>query len=282
MLKAVQHIRRVRGGSQAQIMQADDGNFYVVKFQGNPQDTRVLANEYLACRLARMLGLNVPEPVIIEVDERTISEQGIVFALAGHNVSPRPGRQFGSRLVMADQTFDFLPPSMILRIRSIRDFAGILAFDKWTGQADGRQVVFHKTASQRQYRATFIDFGYCFNAAEWSFPDSPLRGVYARNDVYSHIQSWGDFEPWLSRIEHILFDTLVTAAEEMPAEWYGGDPAELESLLYKLHIRRRSVRRLIEDFKNSVRNPFPNWTGGTAHIPPTATEGPQLSLDLLV
>ena len=87
MLKAVQHIRRVRGGSQAQVMQADDGNFYVVKFQGNPQDTRVLANEYLACRLARMLGLNVPEPVIIEVDEATISDQHIVFALAGHDVA---------------------------------------------------------------------------------------------------------------------------------------------------------------------------------------------------
>jgi len=28
-------------------MLADDGNKYVVKFQGNPQNTRVLANEYL-------------------------------------------------------------------------------------------------------------------------------------------------------------------------------------------------------------------------------------------
>ena len=64
-LKAVTHISQVRGGSQARIMLADDGRKYVTKLMGNPQCTRVLANDYLACRLARMIGLSVPEPVII-------------------------------------------------------------------------------------------------------------------------------------------------------------------------------------------------------------------------
>ena len=71
-IKAIAHISQVRGGSQARIMLADDGKKYVVKFMGNPQSTRVLANDYLACRLARMIGLSVPEPVIILVDEETI------------------------------------------------------------------------------------------------------------------------------------------------------------------------------------------------------------------
>jgi hypothetical protein len=55
-IKASTHIRRLRGGSQAQLMVADDGHEYVIKFQGNPQTTRVLANEYLAGRLARLNG----------------------------------------------------------------------------------------------------------------------------------------------------------------------------------------------------------------------------------
>ena len=46
-IKAIKNISQVRGGSQARIMLADDGKKYVVKFQGNPQATRVLANEYL-------------------------------------------------------------------------------------------------------------------------------------------------------------------------------------------------------------------------------------------
>ena len=49
---AVQHIRRMRGGAQGQLMLGEDGHVYVVKFQNNPQHTRVLANEFLATRLA--------------------------------------------------------------------------------------------------------------------------------------------------------------------------------------------------------------------------------------
>jgi hypothetical protein len=34
---AVQHIRRMRGGAQGQLMLGADGHVYVVKFQNNPQ-----------------------------------------------------------------------------------------------------------------------------------------------------------------------------------------------------------------------------------------------------
>ena len=37
-IKAITHIRRLRGGSQAQLMVADDGREYVIKFQGQSTD----------------------------------------------------------------------------------------------------------------------------------------------------------------------------------------------------------------------------------------------------
>jgi len=257
-IKAVAHISHLRGGSQARIMSCDDRKKYVVKFQGNPQCTRVLANDYLASRLARMIGLSVPEPVIILVDEETILEQQISFTLAGRAVAARPGLQFGSVLVTG-QVLDWLPGTMLGRVRNLREFAGLLAFDKWTGNADGRQVVFHKEARQRKYNASFIDFGYCFNAGEWSFPDAPLRGVFGLNDVYERIESWNDFDPWLSRIEMFPARQLQGVADEIPCEWYG-ERAELQRLLNRLLERRSIVRQLIEGFRNSSRNPFPNWT----------------------
>jgi hypothetical protein len=45
---AVQHIRKMRGGSQAHLLRASDNYFYICKFQNNPQDIRILVNEYLA------------------------------------------------------------------------------------------------------------------------------------------------------------------------------------------------------------------------------------------
>ena len=42
-LYAVQQIRRLRGGSQAQLLRASDGGYYVTKSAQNPQHVRVLA-----------------------------------------------------------------------------------------------------------------------------------------------------------------------------------------------------------------------------------------------
>jgi hypothetical protein len=64
---AVQHIRRMRGGAQGQLMLGADGHVYVVKFQNNPQHVRVLANELLASRLAAAAGLTAPETDLVEV-----------------------------------------------------------------------------------------------------------------------------------------------------------------------------------------------------------------------
>ena len=258
-IKAITHIRRLRGGSQAQLMVADDGHEYVIKFQGNPQTTRVLANEYLAGRLARMIRLNVPEPAIIHVDAETIRRYDISFQLAGSEIVPPAGLQFGSRLIVDEEVHDWLPTLWLGKINNVREFAGMLAFDKWAGNADGRQVVFHKRRSQRKYTAAFIDFGYCFNAAEWSFPDSPLRGVYARQEIYAHIDSWNNFEPWLSRIEGCSMGALDGIAEEIPSEWYG-DRQDVDQLIHSLFERRAAVRQLIEDFRKSHRSPFPKWT----------------------
>src|ERR1039458_10482114 len=54
-LTAIRHIRKMRGGAQSHLMEADDGQWYVVKFRNNPQHHRVLVNELLASRLLAYL-----------------------------------------------------------------------------------------------------------------------------------------------------------------------------------------------------------------------------------
>jgi hypothetical protein len=135
----------------------------------------------------------------------------------------------------------------------------MLAFDKWTCNADGRQAAFWKRSGQRKFTASFIDQGYCFNAGEWSFPDAPLRGVFGRNDVYADITGWDSFEPWLSRIESFPESPLQSLVDQIPPEWYDSAVDELDRLLCQLLERRSLVRDLVLSFKNSSRNPFPNW-----------------------
>jgi hypothetical protein len=59
-ISALQHLRKLRGGSQPHLIQASDGASYVTKFQNNPQHIRVLANEMFATRLGLALGLPMP------------------------------------------------------------------------------------------------------------------------------------------------------------------------------------------------------------------------------
>src|ERR1700722_232174 len=251
------------GGAEGHFMRCSDGKFYVVKFRNNPQHLRVLTNEMLATRLAERVGLTVPGTEIVEVGDWLVEHTEELRIQLSHNAIPcAAGLQFGSQYAVSPlegKVFDYLPAEMFGLVRNLEMFAGMLVVDKWTGNANGRQAAFWRRLRERKYTAAFIDQGYCFNAGEWTFPDYPLRGVYARNEVYEGVRGWESFEPWLSRVEKMEADAVWAVVNEIPPEWYESDSEELEKLTRTLIERRGAVRGLIEAFRSSVRRPFPGW-----------------------
>jgi len=290
----------MRGGAQSQLMLGADGNLWVVKFRNNPQGVRVLANELIATKLAEAVGLSVPATDAVDVSGWLIQNSpemwvdvgkgehercaaGLAFGSQFENTAELSmdfgrsqekclrGLQFGSRYVgglMPGQVVDYLPDELMGDVRNLSEFAGMLCLDKWTGNSNGRQAVFVRKPRERKYRAVFIDQGYCFHANEWTFPDSPLRGVFPRNLVYEGVTGWDSFEPWLTRMEEMPAETLWGIAEVVPPEWYGGDPAELEQLMEALLKRRSRVRELVTAFRESSREPFPKWGMGRSVVVP--------------
>ncbi|HEX4007856.1 MAG TPA: HipA family kinase [Acidobacteriaceae bacterium] len=262
-VQAVQQIRKMRGGAQSHLMLGADGNPWVVKFQNNPQHLRVLPNELLATRLGALIGLTVPRCDVVEVTPWLIERTAELAMDFGQRREPcRAGLQFGSQLVgglLPGHVADYLPEEQLLEVRNLQEFAGALALDKWTCNANGRQALFYRKGREKRYSATFIDQGFCFNAGEWRFIDAPLRGVYARNAVYREVSGWENFEPWMSRIEQVEAQQVWEIAETIPPEWYDGDAALLEELVNRLMDRRSGVRDLITAFRESSRQPFPNW-----------------------
>ena len=264
-ISAVQHIRRLRGGSQSQLLLASDGAYYVCKFLNNPQHPRVLANEMLGTRLGHQLGLPMPKVEIIDVSAWLIEHSSdFRMDLAGSKIACESGRQFASFYSEGEDTdvvVDYLPDEFLREVSNIADFARVIALDKWTCNADGRQAVFTRKKRRRNFSATFIDQGYCFNAGEWSFPDSPLRGLFAKNCVYEQVRSWDNFEPALTRAEEMTVDDIWEIARDIPPEWYEFDTDGLYRLVEMLYLRRPIIRDLINQFRSSTRNPFPLWTG---------------------
>lgn len=273
-ISAVQHLRPLRGGAQAHLLRASDDNCYVTKFQNNPQHIRVLANEMVATRLELALGLPMPRVEVIEVSDWLIEHtEDLRIQLGGQRIPCRSGKQLGSHFVGSPgMTLDYLPSEFLGGVRNVADFARVLVLDKWACNADGRQAVFHhKTPRSRRYTATFIDQGYCFNAGEWTFPDYPLRGVFANNCVYEGVTGWDAFEPALTRAEDMDSDTIWQCAADIPGEWYERDKDGLSRLADALYQRRHSIRRLIGEFRESARNPFPNWKAAPRIVDSRAT-----------
>ena len=260
---ARQHIKRMRGGAQAHLMCCSDGQYYVVKFQNNPQHRRVLANDFLASKIALLIGLPVPAVEIVDVPLELIeSVPALTLVLGNQELRCSPGLQFGSRYAVSPlqgQVFDYLPADQLDRVRNLDEFAGILALDKWTCNVDGRQAAFWRRTRERKYWASFIDQGYCFNAGDWTFTDFPLRGVFPRNEVYAKVKGWESFEPWLTRIKCLDDDLVWDVAQEIPPEWYDSAWDELAQLVELLLARKTLVESLIANFRDSPRRPFPEW-----------------------
>jgi hypothetical protein len=256
----------MRGASQPYLLRCEDAESYVVKFQNNPQHVRVLANEMLACRLAMLIGLPVATPAFVEVSPSLIrGNPPLELEIGARRVLCLAGLHFGSRFPgVPSQTLvvDFLPDRLLGKVRNLACvFLGGFVFDKWTCNCDGRQVIFFRSVDEEgpAYSALLIDQGFCFNDGDWSFPDSPIRGLYPRRLVYEKVVGFKSFEPFLSKIENLDSSQIEECLIDMPEEWCRPDPSQLKRLAEKLYERRTRLRQAIVDAKNSSLKPFPNW-----------------------
>src|SRR5579859_1170807 len=88
VVRAIEHVRGMRGGSQAHLMKCSDGRFYVVKFANNPQNAKILTNELLASQIARHLKLPVPLCAIVDVSAELIERTKELVVITGHYKIP--------------------------------------------------------------------------------------------------------------------------------------------------------------------------------------------------
>ena len=230
--------------------------------------------------MAARLGLPTTAVEIVHVSEELIRlTPELCMEMPRSRVPCQAGPQFGSRYPGDPRRLtlhDFLPDEQLRAVENLYAFAGMLVFDKWTCNTNGRQTLFfreephrafaqgngHETNEGRDgsYEAVMIDQGFCFNAGEWNYPDAPLRGLYARNRVYEGVIGMESFAPWLKRLEKSITERVLSEmVSKIPPEWYEDDYDAVMHLLEQLYRRRTRVPELLLAAKNTTRQPFPSW-----------------------
>jgi len=272
-LNAIRHRRKMRGGAQSHLIEADDGHFYVVKFRNNPQHRRVLINEAIGSVFLRYLQISAPEVLVISVSAGFLRENPEVsIQLGSRNIPVDAGWHFGSRYPGHPDTtavYDFIPDTLLNQVSNLSEFLAMLVLDKWTANSDGRQSVFFRSrlkqwspsgsVARTGFVAWMIDQGFLFNGPHWDFPDSPLQGLYHRPLVYESVTSLDDFQPWLDLVVNFPVEVVDEAYRRIPLEWMEGEENALEELLERLLRRRSRVPDLLEDCRRARPALFPNW-----------------------
>jgi hypothetical protein len=266
-VNARRFIRKMRGGAQAHLLEADDGNFYIVKFQNNPQHRRILVNEVVAGEILAHLQVATPVHQIVHVSAAFLAANPDVHMQTGtRRLAVEPGQHFGSRhpgdpLTMA--IYDFIPDALLSQVANSEQFLAVLAFDRWVANSDGRQAIFFRAqlkdwlarpgAPPRKlgFVVLMIDHGFAFNGPHWDLPDSAIAGLYPRRIVYNRVRSITDFEPWIDRIRNFPTEIFDRALRQIPPQWTASDDSHLERLLEALYRRRKRIPELIGDCMKS-------------------------------
>jgi hypothetical protein len=275
-VNARRFVRKMRGGAQAHLVEADDGGYYIVKFRNNPQHRRILINELIAAEILSHLQIASPEYRIVRTSAEFLEHNRDIYIQMGtRRLEIEAGWHFGSRHPGNPETlaiYDFIPDALLNQVANAEQFRAVLVFDRWVANADGRQSVFFR-AQLKDWLAgpgipprklgfvvSMIDHGFAFDGPHWKLPESAITGLYARRLVYEGVKSMDAFEPWLTRVMNFPPEVLDKALRRIPLEWLGDDQGELERMLEALLRRRKRIAELMHDCRKAPGNPFPRWS----------------------
>jgi hypothetical protein len=245
-------VRRMRGGSQAYLVEGNDRRFYVAKFAGNPQGNRTLINEWITTHLLQRLDVSTPSLVVLRLNRQTRkAAESLCFQLGTRSITIEPGLHLGS-LCPADPRikpiYDFLPQSFLAKISNLADFAKTLVVDVFLAQADLRQAIFVREGSKDSlgFRAYLIDHGRALGGSTWELRDLHSHGFYCDRKIYSMMDTASIAEIALRSLATITEGELCRMLQDVPREWFApGDYAALERLITLLQRRKDRLPSLV-------------------------------------
>lgn len=248
-------IRKMRGRSEAFLVQGCDGYFYVAKFASNPRGNRTLINEFIAAKLLSALEVKTPHVTVLTLTASCENRDQLYFYTAQRSRAIPDGPALGSRCP-ADPSvsliFDFLPRKFYPRIANLDDVGVVFAFDVWSGHAETRQFVFTGKADVAgrthldELTAWPVDNGSCFGGKSWCEQED-LQRPNSQFSLYSHCDLVRTAANGARLIERLPASLIYSSRFGISPNWIEqGDEEALATMLQVLEQRKRQLVGQIE------------------------------------
>lgn len=218
-VQATRYVTPLReGGSLPAIVEADDCGLYVVKFRAAGQGVKALVAELVAGELARAAGLDVPEIVLVSLDDAIGRNEpdpeirDLVRASAGLNL--------GLDYLPGSLSFDpVVGPAPAAPLAS-----AIVWFDAFVTNVD--RTAKNPNLLQWHRRLWLIDHSAAlYFHHDWADPEAASRSAFA--PIRDHV-----LLPWAAGIadaggrlrKAITSDLVAGVLAQVPDAWLAGEP----------------------------------------------------------
>lgn len=207
------------GGSLPAVVDTDADGSFVVKFRGAGQGPRALVAEALVALIAQALGLAVPRPAVVELDDgfgRSEPDPEIQDILRGS-----VGANFGLELVHGALAFD---PAVDADLLSPEAAADIVWLDAYVTNVDRTARNTNLLVSGR--RVWLIDHGAAlFFHHRWSGWQQRIQSPFPQISEHVLLARAGNLEAADARLRPRLDPARVaTIVESVPDDWLGDEP----------------------------------------------------------
>jgi hypothetical protein len=258
--------REVGNGVTNPLFMRCSNDLYVVKTLGNKDGPKVLINEFVCYKLAKLLDLPIPDAALVHINKEIIDSSPKLIELG-----VRPGWHFGSQVIKKATTS--IQPPMLKLIQNTEDIPSIILFDQIIYNEDRTLNKGNLLLDLKEKKLLIIDHSHVFKiGAIWDKTQLELinqDGLCLVKDFHGHnykvllkyVNGFNPFNKIMQRIETISKVDLEWCFYEIPEEWNLSND-DRNALMDFLWYRISNVTI----FLSLLKDQCPDWKGGEINV----------------
>lgn len=259
---AISFERKIGLGTTDPVLMGCQNGHYIVKSANNIHGPRVLVNEFVCYKLAKLLDLPIPDAALIHINEGIINSSNELKELG-----VKPGIHFGSSFIQRANAN--LQPPLIKLAQNKNDIPTIILFDQIIYNDDRTKNKGNLMFDLKKKIIIIIDHSHVFKlGAIWDSHQLKLINSEAPqliNDFHGHnykvlldyVNGNNPFHRIVSKLNELTRKDIEWCCDGIPESWLLSDEdreALIEFIWYRIGI--------IDGILELIKVQCPDWKGG--------------------